>query len=126
MARVLISEPHEDVRRLLGRMLEHLGHEPVVYVALRPGQLMSIDALIVEPAAPAGIVLVQAAQIVAPSLSIICASVDAPPAELTELGIEFAACLVKPFAIGQLAAAIDRALASQVDPARNHHRYHAA
>jgi hypothetical protein len=126
MARILISEPHEDVRRLLGRMLEHLGHEPVVHIVLRPEQLMSVDAFIVEPAAPVGVVLVQAAQIVAPSLPVICASVGAPPAELTELGIEFAACLIKPFTIGQLGAAIDRALASRVDRARNHHRYHAA
>jgi hypothetical protein len=106
MARILISEPHEDVRRLLERMLARLGHEPIAVRMPTPEQLMSADALIVEPAAPIGAVLAQAAPLVDPALPLICASVTAVPVELTELGVVFAASLVKPFTAEQLDAAI--------------------
>jgi CheY-like chemotaxis protein len=109
MARILVSESHEDVRQLLVRMLERLGHEPIVVTMPAPEQLLNADVLMVEPAAPIGAVLAQAAGLVNPSLPLICASVTAPPAELVELGIVFAASLVKPFTAEQLGAAIDRA-----------------
>jgi hypothetical protein len=110
MAQILISESHDDVRRLLERMVTRLGHEPVLVKVPVPAQLQSADVLVVEPAAPTGAVLAQAACIVNPALPLICASVTGPPPELTELGVEFAASLVKPFTIEQFGAAIDRAL----------------
>jgi CheY-like chemotaxis protein len=110
MARILISESHEDVRRLLVRMLTRLGHEPVVVTMPAPEQLLGADVLMVEPAAPIGAVLAQAARLVNPSLPLICASVAAPPAELAELGVVFAAVLVKPFTSAQMDAAIRRSL----------------
>jgi CheY-like chemotaxis protein len=110
MARILISEPHEDVRRLLVRMLGRLGHEPVVVTVPAPEQLLNADVLVVEPAAPIGAVLAQAARLVNPSLPLVCASVAAPPAELAELGVVFAASLVKPFTTAQLSVAINRSL----------------
>jgi CheY-like chemotaxis protein len=108
MARILISESHEDVRRLLVRMLTRLGHEPIAVTVPAPEQLLSADVLLVEPAAPIGTVLAQTAGLVNPSLPVICVSVAAPPAELAELGIVFAASLVKPFTAEQLDAAIGR------------------
>ncbi len=78
-----------------------------------PEQLQSADVLVVEPAAPTGAVLAQAACIVNPALPIICASVTAPPAELAELGVVFAAALVKPFTAEQLRDAIEKALRAQ-------------
>ncbi len=110
MARILISEPDDDVRRLLERMIARLGHEPIAVRMPTPEQLTSADALVVEPAAPVGAVLAQAARLVDPSLPLICASVTAAPVELAELGVVFAACLVKPFTAEQLGAAIDRSL----------------
>jgi CheY-like chemotaxis protein len=110
MAQILISESHDDVRRMLERMVTRLGHEPVFVKVPAPAQLQSADVLMVEPATPTGAVLAQAACIVNPRLPLICASVTGPPPELTALGIEFAATLVKPFTAAQLGAAIDRAL----------------
>jgi CheY-like chemotaxis protein len=110
MARILISEPHDAVRQLLERMLTRLGHEPIVVRVPAPEHLARADVLVVEPAAPLGEVLAQAASIANPSLPIICASVTGPPPELANLGVVFAACLVKPFTIEQLGGAIDEAL----------------
>jgi CheY-like chemotaxis protein len=117
MAQILISESHDDVRRLLERMVTRLGHEPVFVKVPAPAQLQSADVLVVEPAAPTGAVLAQAACIVNPTLPLICASVTGPPPELAELGVEFAACLVKPFTIEQLGAGIDQALCAS-EPCR--------
>jgi DNA-binding NtrC family response regulator len=113
MARILISESHDDVRRLLERMVLRLGHEPVAVRAPTPQQLTSADVFLVEPAAPIGAVLAQAAHLIDPTLPLICASVTAPPPELAELGISFTATLVKPFTLDQLAAAIERALCAR-------------
>jgi CheY-like chemotaxis protein len=110
MVRILISEPHDDVRRLLARMVTRLGHEPVAVRAPTPWQFTSADVFVVEPAAPIGGVLAQAAHLIDPTLPLICASVTAPDAELVELGVEFAATLIKPFTFEQFAAAIERAL----------------
>ena len=110
MARILISESHDDVRRLLERMVVRLGHEPLAVRAPTPQQLTSVDVFVLEPAAPIGAVLAQAAHLIDPTLPLICASVTAPPPELAELGISFTATLVKPFTLEQLGAAIERAL----------------
>jgi hypothetical protein len=106
MARILISEPHDDVRRLLKRMVTRLGHEPILVWMAESEQLQSADVLMVEPAAPTGVVLAQAARIVNPTLPLICASIDAPPAELADLDVVFAAALLKPFTAQQLSDAI--------------------
>jgi CheY-like chemotaxis protein len=113
MARILISEPHDEVRRLLERMVTRLGHEPIPVGIPAPQQLQSADVLVVEPAAPTGAVLAQAACIVNPSLPLICASVTASPPELAELGVVFTAALVKPFTAEQLRVAIEEALCAQ-------------
>jgi len=95
---------------MLERMVTRLGHEPILAEMPAPVQLQRADLLMVEPAAPTGAVLAQAARIVNPRLPLVCASVTAPPPELEELGIVFAATLVKPFTAEQLGAAIDQAL----------------
>jgi CheY-like chemotaxis protein len=110
MARILISEPHDEVRCMLERMVTRLGHEPFLVRAPTPAQLRSADILVVEPAAPAGAALARAAHAANPTLPIICASVTAPPPELEELGVVFTATLVKPFTAAQLGAAIEQAL----------------
>jgi hypothetical protein len=119
MARILISESHDEVRRLLERMVTRLGHKPILIRVPVPQQLTFADVLVVEPAAPVGAVLAQAMCLINPSLPIICASVAAPPPELAELGVVFAASLVKPFTLEQLGAAIEEAL---LTGAHNGHR----
>ena len=98
---------------MLERMVARLGHEPVLVRVVAPEQLQSADVLVVEPAAPTGVVLAQAARIINPSLPLICASVTAPPSELAELGVLFAAALIKPFTTEQLGVAIEEALPAQ-------------
>ena len=110
MAQIMISEPHDAVRRLLERMVTRLGHEAVVVRIPGPEHLASAEVLLVEPAAPVGAVLAQAASIANPSLPIICVSVTGPPPELAQLGVVFAASLVKPFTLEQLKDAVDQAL----------------
>jgi CheY-like chemotaxis protein len=109
MAQILISESHEDVRRMLKRMVTRLGHEAILDAADAPEQLQSADLLIVEPTAPVGAMLARTAHSSTPNLPIICASVAAPPAELAQAGVVFAADLRKPFTLEQLAGAIERA-----------------
>jgi hypothetical protein len=110
-------------------MLTRLGHEPILVTVPAPEQLLSADVLVLEPASPVGVVLAQAARLVNPSLPLICASVAGPPAELAELGVVFAASLVKPFTAEQLGAAINRSLRTDhgqgSNPAR-HQSDHAA
>jgi hypothetical protein len=118
MARILISEPHDDVRRLLERMVIRIGHEPILARVPVSEQLQGIDLLVVEPAAPTGVALAQAARIVDPTLPLICASVEAPPADLAELGVVFAAALLKPFTVEQFSDAIEDVLRTQ----RSFHR----
>ncbi|HSZ06101.1 MAG TPA: hypothetical protein VK778_13005 [Solirubrobacteraceae bacterium] len=119
MARILISEPHDEVRRLLERMVTRLGHEPTAVRMPTPEQLMSADALVVEPAAPIGAVLAQAASIANPALPLICASVAAAPPELAELGVVFAVSLVKPFTVQELGAAIELSLHTRAGSRRS-------
>jgi hypothetical protein len=107
MARILISEPHEQVRLLLARMVTRLGHEPVIAIAPSPECFQHVELFIVEPAAPIGAVLAKAARLIDPTLPIVCASVAGPP----EIDVKFAAALVKPFTLEQLGDAIGPALA---------------
>ncbi|HEX3693508.1 MAG TPA: hypothetical protein VHU13_09210 [Solirubrobacteraceae bacterium] len=110
MARILICESHDAVRALLERAVSRLGHEPVAFRVPGPEDLRDADAFIVEPAAPIGATMAQAASVIDPSLPLICVSVAAPPPELEALGVAFAASLLKPFTPEQLAGAIERAL----------------
>jgi hypothetical protein len=106
MARILISEPHEDVRNLLCRMVTDLGHEALVMDVPTPERFLQADLFLVEPAAPIGAVLAKAAHLIRPGLPIVFVSVEPPP----ELDIEPAGHVMKPFTATQLSDAIDRAL----------------
>lgn len=121
MARILISEPHPDVRRLLERMVARLGHEPMSMRIPTPEDLTSGDVFILEPTDHVAAAFAQSASLAAPSLPLICASVAAPAEVLAELGVEFVACIVKPFTLDQLDGAIRQALAvGRARPRRPH------
>jgi DNA-binding NtrC family response regulator len=125
MAQVLINESHPDVRRLLERMVARLGHEPVAATAPTPQQLREADVFVLEPADPVGAVLAQAARLVDPSMPLVCVSVQAPPAELEEFGVVFAAALLKPFTLERLDAAILCALSARRITEGQRHNGHA-
>lgn len=113
MRRIMVSEPHPDVRLLLERMVARQGDRPMLPDKPTPAQLRSLDVLLVEPAAPAGAMLAQLARAANPSLAIVCESVTAPSPELAQL-VDFAAVLIKPFTAQQLERAIERVTAPAV------------
>jgi len=106
MARILISEPHPDVCRLFERMVQRLGHEPVVVVTVTEDEVARADALLVETAAPSSAELAMHAARLRPGFPIVAASIS-PYATLT---VRPAAHLVKPFSLDELRAALDAVL----------------
>jgi CheY-like chemotaxis protein len=108
--RVLIFEPYEGIRSVIEAVVRLLGHEPVV---AEPGarleDLGPVDAAVVEPAAPMAPKLLRALLTEDPQLPIVYVSIVA--GELEMLAFEPVAYLVKPFAVSDLSAALERALA---------------
>ena len=107
MARILISEPHPDLRVLLEAVVRRAGHEPVGH-----GELTSDDApavMILEPASADGLAAAARLRRRLEALPIICTSVSPPSEETHALGP--VAYLIKPFRLGDLEAAIVSALA---------------
>jgi DNA-binding response OmpR family regulator len=107
MARILIHEPHPDVRVLLAAVVKRAGHDPVGH-----GELTSDDApalMILEPASAAGLAAAAKLRGRLEELPIICASIEPPSAATKALAP--IAYLIKPFRLGELEAAIASALA---------------
>ena len=108
MARILISEPHPDLRVLLEAIVRRAGHEPVGH-----GELTSDDApelMILEPASADGLAAAAKLRSRLEDLPIICASILPPNAETQALAP--AAHLLKPYRLVELEAAINAALAA--------------
>jgi CheY-like chemotaxis protein len=106
MARVLICEPHPEVRELLSRIVVRLGHDPV----LDDADLAPVDVILLEPAHAPSVERAQAFRAVNSETPIVCASLEFPDAGSRRLAP--IAYLVKPFALPDLEHAISRALAN--------------
>jgi CheY-like chemotaxis protein len=115
MKRILIIESHLQVRQLLERIVRALGYEPVVGTAPAMPALEDIELVIVEPCDPPSARLAEKIQLADPLIPIICVSVLAEP----QVDLVLDSCLLKPFIVADLAAAITRALL------RSHERPHA-
>jgi DNA-binding response OmpR family regulator len=100
VARILILEPHPEVRHLLVLVARRLGHEAV------PGDenvdFSTFDACVLEPAVPGGLDLVRALH--AAGVAAVCVSIFPRSHELRAL--EPAAYLQKPFALTELEQAL--------------------
>ena len=107
MARILISEPHPDLRVLLEAIVRRAGHEPVGHGELASGEAPAV--MILEPASAAGLAAAAGLRRRLEDLPIICTSIAPPSAETRSLGP--VAHLIKPFRLGDLEAAIVSALA---------------
>ena len=108
MARILIHEPHPDVRVLLEAIVRRAGHAPVGH-----GELTADDApelMILEPASADGLAAAARLRRRLEDLPIICASIEPPT--LATKALAPIAYLVKPFRLGELEAAIASALAA--------------
>jgi DNA-binding response OmpR family regulator len=106
MARILIHEPHPDVRVLLAAVVRRAGHDPVGHGELTNGD--APELMILEPASADGLAAAARLRRRLEDLPIICASIE-PPSVATK-ALEPVAYLVKPFRLGELEAAIARAL----------------
>jgi hypothetical protein len=115
VARVLICEPHPEVRELLSRIVVRLGHDPV----LDDARLGPVDAILLEPAHAASVERAAAFKAVAGDTPVVCASIDLPNAGTRRL--EPIAYLVKPFALPDVERALGQALEG-----KNGNRLHAA
>jgi CheY-like chemotaxis protein len=107
MARILISEPHPDLRVLIEAVVRRTGNEPVGH-----GELTNDDApavMILEPASAEGLAAAAGLRRRLEDLPIICASAYPPSDESSALGP--VAHLIKPFRLRELEAAIVSALA---------------
>jgi len=109
VARILLEEPHPDVRELLEVVVRRLGHEPTTRSAddLR---LDGIEAAIVEPAGGDGLELARRLR----RLDVPVVFTSIFPADDEILALEPAAYLVKPFALHQLERALAAALRAPV------------
>ena len=100
MGRILIAEPHADVRSLFQFVVERLGHEWISVTRGDATELPAIDALILEPAAPGALELARTLRARSPHLPIVCASIF--PAESAALELGPLAYLEKPFGLSEL------------------------
>jgi hypothetical protein len=100
VARVLVSEPHPDVKALLELVLRRLGHVTVADADDRP------DVLVMEPAWPDAVETARRL----PTLPLVCASILPPSAETLALCPD--AYLVKPVRMRDLEAALAQAFAA--------------
>jgi CheY-like chemotaxis protein len=111
VARILICEPHGDIRSLLSFVVRRLGHEPVVSDGSRT-QLFAIDAIVLEPGDDEARSLAVWVREHTPNTVIVCASIYPPWDEAEALSPD--AYLVKPFPLLQLEDALLSALESRV------------
>jgi DNA-binding response OmpR family regulator len=111
VARILICEPHAEVRGLLAHVVTRLGHEPVVPADdSQPGfEAGAVDVLVIEPADPRALAAAQILRLQREDVPIVCASIH-PPSSHT-LRLEPVAYIVKPFALGELEDALHAAVA---------------
>jgi CheY-like chemotaxis protein len=106
VARILIVEPHPDIRSLLEHVVRRLGHE-AVYADGNGGPMPDVDAAVIEPGDFSGMRLARHVREL--GRPVVFTSIF--PAEREALDLEPAAYLIKPFALQELESVLARALA---------------
>jgi CheY-like chemotaxis protein len=109
VARILIVEPHVDIRALLELVVRRLGHEPMVWDGSDP-ELLEADAAVIEPGEGPGLTL--ARRLRALDVPVLFTSIF--PADHDALELQPSAYLVKPFPLYALENALDAALAPEI------------
>jgi hypothetical protein len=109
VARILICEPHAEVRALLGHVVSRLGHE-AVYPAVRPGAPLPDDVhlVLLEPADPQAEATVRALLRRNEELPVVCVSIYPPSSDSRLLGP--VVHIVKPFGLSEVELALETAL----------------
>jgi CheY-like chemotaxis protein len=111
VARILIVEPHPDIRSLLEHVVKRLGHE-TVYHDGNGGPMPEVDAAVIEPGDFAGLRLARLVR--EQGRPVVFTSIF--PADREALELTPAAYFVKPFALNELEGALAAALAAPVPP----------
>jgi DNA-binding response OmpR family regulator len=106
VARILIIEPHADIRSLLELVVRRLGHEPVVHTG--GAQPPAVDAAVIEPGEGHGLALARSLKEI--GVPFLFTSIF--PADREMLELQPSAYLVKPFPLYALEAALAVALAA--------------
>jgi CheY-like chemotaxis protein len=109
--RILVCEPHAEVRELLGHVVERLGHE-AVYPARGLGRALpdgDVDVILLEPADPAALSAAERVRGCRGELPVVCASIHPDLGQAARL--RPFAYLLKPFGLADL----ERALAAAVE-----------
>ncbi len=105
--KVLVCEPHFEVRALLGHVVERLGHE-AVYPTGRRGEVVlddeEFDVVLLEPADRDALVAAERLRTRREDLPIVCASIY-PESEQVE-SLRPLAYLLKPFGLADLERAL--------------------
>jgi DNA-binding response OmpR family regulator len=107
VARILIVEPHADIRSLLEHVVNRLGHE-AVYHDGNGSPMPEVDAAVIEPGDFAGLRLARCVR--EQGRPVVFTSIF--PAEREALELTPSAYFVKPFALQELEAALAAALAA--------------
>jgi CheY-like chemotaxis protein len=107
VARILILDPHSDVRELIGQVVEHAGHEPLLTLDAS----VPVDALVVEPASAPMCELAKGVLAAWPETPVVCVSIAAPTD--AGRGLRPAAHVLKPFSLAELTRALGAALAAR-------------
>jgi CheY-like chemotaxis protein len=111
VARILIVEPHADIRSLLELVVRRLGHDAIAYDGGDPASLRP-DAAVIEPGEGGGLHLARRLR----RLGIPVLFTSIFPADHQALELEPSAYLVKPFPL----YALERALADALAPVEAH------
>jgi CheY-like chemotaxis protein len=111
-ARVLITEPFREVRRLLERAVGQFGHVPVRHTRHWRDDLPDIDVLLLEPSLEDGVELADALRRENPHLPIICTCATNPSPAIEALGP--VKVLVKPFPLSELEQALTEAVSRAI------------
>src|SRR5256885_158975 len=99
MARILIHEPHPDVRILLAAVVRRAGHDPVGHGELTNDE--TPELMILEPASADGLAAAARLRRRLEDLPLICTSIQ-PPSPATK-ALHPLAHLLKPFKLGERA-----------------------
>jgi CheY-like chemotaxis protein len=106
MARFLIIEPHEDIRRLYAAVVRGLGHEPAFFDGL---PVAKPHVVLVEPAHPESFQAALELRYDHPGLPIVCASIHEPTQDEAQV-LGAITYLLKPFSLVELTDALQLAL----------------
>jgi len=111
MARFLLIEPHDDIRRLYEAVVRGLGHE----LARRDSETAETpDVILVDPSDPISLKTTARLRQDYPDVAIVCASIYETARDDAEQ-LKAAAYLLKPFSLVELTSALEAALAQRTN-----------